>query len=534
MFRYIKKAKASFKVKNGSSEDKKPKEAVKEKLFVSLDKNLKYIKCVLGESADVLIKEFRFGFDENLKGATICIDGLVNMELISASILKPLIYDTSYKIKIDKLNAIEIDSVNASLLSNGEVKKVETFDDVLHDVLSGNTLLLLDGAKEALSIGTRKWEHRGVSEPAGENVVRGPRQGFTETLRFNTALIRRIIKSNNLRFTYLKIGKQTKTDVVITYIKDIAKQELIEELQKRLEKISIDSVLDSGYVEAYIEDAPFSIFSTVAYSEKPDTVAGKLLEGRAAVIVDGSPMVLTVPMLFMESFQTTEDYYIRPVYATTLRLIRLIAFFITILAPAFYVAVTTFHQELIPTSLLFTMTAGVSGVPFPAFFEALIMIVTFDILKEAGLRLPKPIGSAISIVGALVIGQSAVQAGIIGPFMVIIVAITAIASFVLPMQMDATTALRYMLLALAGFIGGFGILLGLLAIFIYLASINSFDVPYLAPVTPFVRQSMKDTFIRAPLWAMIFRPFLIAGKNKKRRKSAVPPFLDKQNDDEVE
>lgn len=531
MFRYIKKVKASLKVKNEASGEKEANETVKEKLSASLNENLEYVKRTLGESVDILIKEFRFGFEENLKGAIICIDGLVNMDLISASILKPLIYDTSYKIKIDKTQSIELDSINTNLLSTGEVKKVSVFDDVLHDVLSGNTLLLVEGSKEALSIGTRKWESRGVNEPAGENVVRGPRQGFTETLRFNTALIRRIIKSYDLRFIYLKVGKQTKTDVVITYIKDIAKQEMIDELKKRLEKIKIDSVLDSGYVEAYIEDAPFSIFSTVAYSEKPDTVAGKLMEGRAAVIVDGSPTVLTVPMVFMESFQTAEDYYIRPVYATTLRIIRLISYLITILAPALYVAVTTFHQELIPTTLLFTMTAGVSGVPFPALFEALIMMITFDILKEAGLRLPKPIGSAVSIVGALVIGEAAVQAGIIGPFMVIIVAITAIASFVLPMQIDSSTILRYMLLVLGGVAGGFGILTGLLAFSVYLASLYSFGVPYMAPVMPLSRQAMKDTFIRSPLWAMILRPYLFVGKNKKRREDASPPRHNNMQDE---
>lgn len=524
MPRYYKKVMNALKVKKSLREDKEMQKMLSsEQLYSKLEKNIAYAKQVLGESSDIIMKEFTFGFDGKTKGALFCIDGIVNMDLISASILKPIIYDTSYRFKIDHTLSIEMDSINENLLSTGEVKKVSDFNSLFEDMLSGNTILLLDGAKEALSIGTRKWEKRGVTEPAGENVVRGPRQGFTETLRVNTSMLRRIVKNTNLRMLPMKIGKQTRTDIVIAYIKGIARDELVEDIKKRLSRINTDSILDSGYVEAFIEDAPFSVFPTISNSERPDTVAGKLLEGRVAVLVDGSPFVLTMPMLFMESFQTAEDYYIRPVFASTLRMIRLISYLLTILAPALYVALTTYHQELIPTSLLFTMTAGVSGVPFPALVEALLMMITFDILKEAGVRLPKPIGSAVSIVGALVIGQSAVQAGIVGPFMVIIVAVTAITSFVTPFMIDSSSILRYLLLFLAGLAGGFGILIGLLVFLVYLASLHSFGMPYLAPVAPFNRDAMKDTFVRMPLWSMLMRPFKLAGSNKKRRGDASPP-----------
>ena len=348
-------------------------------------------------------------------------------------------------------------------------------------------------------------------------MVRGPREGFTETLRINTVLIRRKLKTHQLRFESMTIGKQTKTDVVLAYIQGIVKPELIEEVKKRLEQIKTDSVLDSGYIEAYIEDAPYSIFSTVGNSERPDTIAGKLLEGRAAIIVDGSPFVLTVPMLFIEGFQTAEDYYLRAYFASSLRIMRFFCYFIAIFAPAIYVALTTFHQELIPTQLLFTMTAGLSGVPFPAMVEALIMVVMFDILKEAGIRLPQPIGSAVSIVGALVIGQSAVTAGLIGPFMIIVVSLTAIASFVVPSQQASVSLLRYFYLILAGLLGGYGIALGILFILVYLVSVKSFGVAYLAPMTPFSRRGMKDVFVRMPLWTMVKRPFSIAGENITRR-----------------
>jgi spore germination protein KA len=259
----------------------------------------------------------------------------------------------------------------------------------------------------------------------------------------------------------------------------------------------------------------------VGNSERPDTIAGRLLEGRAAIIVDGSPFVLTVPMVYIENFQSSEDYYIRPYYASALRFIRVVSFIITILAPALYVALTTFHQELIPTQLLFTMTAGLAGVPFPALVEALLMVVTFDILKEAGIRLPKPVGSAISIVGALVIGESAVSAGLIGPFMIIVVSITAISSFVVPAQPDSIALMRYLFLVLAGFLGGFGIIMGLLFMLVYLVSLKSFGMYYLSPVVPYNKQGMKDCFVRMPLWKMVKRPFTPDSQNDIRRRERV-------------
>lgn len=515
---YFKKLKMAARAKK---EGAPGKEAGKTQILCSLDKNLVRLKETLGESSDVVIKEFLFGCDRSLRGALLCIDGLVNAELISAGILKPFMFDTAYKLSVSH-ERLDFDAIDPVFLSVGEVKRVLTLEDLLHDLLSGNSIVLVNGSKEALSISTRSWDKRGVEEPATENVVRGPRQGFTETLRTNTSMIRRILKDPGLRFEMVIVGKQTNTDIAVAYIKDIVKPGIVEEIKDRLQSINTDSILDSGYVEAFIEDSPYSIFSTIGYSERPDVVVGKLLEGRAAIIVDGSPIALTAPMVFIEQFQTSEDYYIRAYSATYLRFIRLLSYFLTILAPALYVAITTFHQELIPTSLLFTMTAGVSGIPFPALVEALAMVITFDILKEAGIRLPKPIGSAVSIVGALVIGDSAVSAGIIGPFMVIIVAITAITSFVVPKEMDSTTLIRYAMLILAGFLGGFGIVMGMLALLIYLVSLRSFGVAYLSPVTPMNRAGMKDTFIRAPLWAMLFRPKNLVGGNRKRRESAVP------------
>lgn len=529
MFGYVKKILTHLKTKRLSERQPEPQNAAAPaRLDASLDKNLAFFKELLGESSDFVVREFCFGRDGRLRGALLLIDGLVNNETVDLAVLRPLMYDADAR--TDKSNGLlpDLDGIGKGLLSAADVKTLSAVDEITGAFLSGNTVLLVDGFTQALSIGTRKWEKRGVEEPQTETVVRGPREGFTETLRVNTSLIRRKIKDPRLRLEALKIGEQTKTDVCLAYISDIANSDLIREVKKRLGEIKTDSILDSGYVEAYIEDAPYSIFSTVGNSERPDTVAGRLLEGRAAIIVDGSPFVLTVPMVFIESFQSAEDYYIRPYYATALRLMRTLCYFVTILAPAFYVAVTTFHQELIPTQLLFTMTAGLSGVPFPSMEEALLMLILFDILKEAGIRLPKAIGSAVSIVGALVIGESAVTAGLIGPFMVIVVSVTAIANFVVPAQSDSISLLRYFFLLLAGFLGGLGIITGMLFVLTYLVSLKSFGTHYLLPITPLSRQGMKDCFVRMPLWAMIKRPF--SERNAVRR---APPDINARDGSEA-
>ena len=519
VLRYFKKLRTAMKINREAEQQKQNKKnASAQRLYPSLDRNLTLMKQRLGKSSDIVIKEFKIDGDKGLHGALLFVDGLADQNNVNLSILKPMMYEAGIKMKMDDTGRPDIESLSSEFLSAGDTKKRSTFEDVFGDLLSGNTILLIDKSGEALSIGLRQWEKRSVEEPQTETVVHGPREGFTETLRVNTSLVRRRIKTPDLRMEAMKIGEQTQTDICIAYIEGIVKPGLIDELKRRLGTISTDSILDSGYIEAYIEDAPYSIFPTVGNSERPDTIAGRLLEGRAAIIVDGSPFVLTVPMVYIESFQSSEDYYIRPYFATTLRFIRVVSFLITILAPALYVAVTTFHQELIPTQLLFTMTAGLSNVPFPAFVEALMMVLTFDILKEAGIRLPKPIGSAISIVGALVIGQSAVSAGLIGPFMIIVVSITAIANFVVPAQYDSLSLMRYMFLLLAGFLGGFGIMMGLIFMLIYLVSLKSFGIYYLAPIMPFNQQGMRDCFVRMPLWKMVKRPFTPGFENDIRRR----------------
>jgi spore germination protein KA len=365
-------------------------------------------------------------------------------------------------------------------------------------------------------------------------VVRGPREGFTENLRTNTALIRRKIRNKELRVDQMTVGRKTQTDVCLMYLSGVADPKAVEMVKYRIGLLDVDSILESGYIEEYIEDAPFSPFPTVGYSEKPDVVAARILEGRIAIVVDGTPFVLTAPMLFIESFQSAEDYYTRPLYASVIRMMRFVAYFITVFAPAVYIALTTFHQELIPTILLFTIASAREGTPFPAFIEGLIMVFAFEILREAGIRLPSPVGQAISIVGALIMGDAAVAAGLVGAPMVITVAITAVAGFLVPNQNESGSILRVVMMVLAAVAGGYGIAMGFLAVLIHLASLTSFGVPYFEGVT--WTSDLQDSVVRMPLWSMVKRPQNIARGDTTRRRFFVPPFRPyaPQDDDDPE
>ncbi|MPM08340.1 Spore germination protein B1 [bioreactor metagenome] len=487
----------------------------------SLDDNLRAINQILKQSSDIVLRRFTFGQEKKTEAALLFIDGMVDKILVHENVLKPLMIGADF-LKEDPAGGCAA-YLKSSLLFVGDIKETASAHDGVESVLSGDTLLLLDGSSQALIISLRGWETRNVDEPKTETVVRGPREGFTETLRINTALLRRKIKSPNFVMETLRLGERTNTDVCIVYIDGLTDPKLIEEIRQRLKRIHTDAILESGYIEQFIEDAPFSIFSTVGNNEKPDKTAAKILEGRAAILVDGTPFVLTVPNLFIESFQTTEDYYSRPVFASAIRLLRYLSYLISILAPAMYVALTTFHQELIPTPLLLTMAAAHEGVPFPAVLEAALMVTAFEILREAGVRLPRSVGQAVSIVGALVIGEAAVSAGLIGAPMVIVVAITAVSSFVVTPQLDSGAVLRLIFLLLAGFMGGYGIAMGLFAVIIHLASLRSFGTPYLSSLAPFNAHDMKDTLIRAPLWKMRRRPKDVATRDEVRQSGSLMP-----------
>ena len=530
IIKLIRLFKEQHKQNRKEDEDSRRSEESTQGLSPALEKNLDTVKARFGESSDLIIREFSFGKDKGaeVKAALIFLDGMVNQSTINDSIIKPLMHDGWYFHAKEASDLSGIDEIRDRLLTVGEVKTAFTYSEVMDACLSGDAVLMTEGSCKALDIGAKGWEKRAITEPTSEAAIRGPREGFTENLRTNTSMIRRKIKDPALKIRSAVIGKRTHTQVNILYIEGIANPNLVCEVELRLKKIDTDAILAAGYVEHYIEDAPFSVFPTLWCSEKPDAIAGKLLEGRVAIAVDGSPFVISVPMLFVENFQNTEDYITRSYYATMMRVLRLISFLISLFTPALYIALTTYHQELIPTTLLFTMAASSEGVPFPAAVEMSLMLLIFEILQEAGVRMPRPIGQTISIVGALVMGEAAVQAGIVGAPVVIVTAITAVSSFSIPFASDAISLARWFLLILAATMGLFGITMGAFILLIHLASLRSFGAHYLAPLAPFQKAGLKDTVVRVPLRDMKTRPQEIQPQDSRRNSEAPNGGTDEQ------
>ncbi|WP_407310279.1 spore germination protein [Desulfosporosinus sp. SB140] len=489
----------------------------------NLAANLSELRRLFQGSVDVIFREFNIGFDSKNRALLIYINGLTDPSMTNYTILQPLMVDLAPRLPQDSVQGNLLSLIRDYALPNGNVQESNQIQDIVGGILAGCTALLLDGFNVALLIETKGGAARDVTEPDTEAVIRGPREGFTETIGVNISLLRRKIKDENLCIEKLSLGKRTKTLIYITYLKGVVHEELVGEVKARLQRIDIEGILESGYVEQLIEDAPFSIFPTVGNSEKPDVLAAKLLEGRVGILVDGTPFVLTVPRLLVESFQNAEDYYTRPYYSTLVRWLRILAFFITILLPAIYVGVESYHQELLPTPLLLNMAASKEGVPFPAFVEVLIMGTIFEIMREAGVRMPRPVGQAVSIVGALVLGEAAVRAGVVSNPMVIVVALTAISGFVIAPLGDALPLLRVFFSLCSAGLGLFGILMGMFVVFIHLAKLRSFGVPYMAPLAPGNREGLKDVSIKAPIWSLNTRPNLLTWNSLRQRVSKPSP-----------
>lgn len=500
-------------------------------LSKKLQENLDSLKASLGDGDDVKVHPFRVGQGNGLPGVLIFIDGLVDGATLTNAILRPL-QNMRAEDEYPSSNTRLMEVLVQEVLCAGDVKHAQSLPELTSGCLSGDTVLFMDGCASGLVISTKGWEKRGVSEPQTETVVRGPREGFTENLRTNTSLIRRKIRNGRLRVEQMTVGRKTQTGVCLMYLDGVANPDVVERVKYRIGKLDVESILETSYIEEYIEDAPFSPFATIGYSEKPDVVAAKLLEGRVAILVDGTPFALTAPMLFVESFQTAEDYYARPLYASLIRAMRFFAYLLAVFAPALYIALNTFHHELIPTPLLFTIAKASEGTPFPVFLEALIMVFAFELLREAGVRLPRPVGQAISIVGALIMGDAAVNAGIVGAPMVIVVASTAVAGFLVPTQNDSISILRVLMMIPATVIGFYGVGLGCLAMLIHLATLESFGVPFFDSFGH--AEDARDTLIRMPLWSVVKRPRQIACGDMKRGRYFIPPLRPHGTDEEGE
>lgn len=485
-------------------------------LSTNLVENVELLQSTYTNCPDVVFRRFLIGNITN--ACLIYIEGMSNMEEVDKSVLTPLMQNQTE-------NTPDVLTILEKKLAISKVKLIKVFQDVIKEVSSGNPVVLIDQQSQGISVGLAKWEKRPIEEPTAESVVRGPRDGFTETIGINIMLLRRKIKSPKLKLRSINIGRYSQTQVVIMYMDGIVDKTLLDEVNNRINRIDIDGILESGYIEEFIEDSPFSPFPQLSNTERPDVAASNLLEGRVVILTDGTPFALIAPITLYSLLQSPEDYYERYLVGTLIRWLRYFFLLIALLLPSIYVAILTYHQEMVPTTLLLSIAKSREEVPFPVLVEALIMEITFEALREAGIRLPKNVGSAISIVGALVIGQAAVSAGLVSAPMVMVVAITGIASFLIP-RYNASIALRILrfpIMFLAGTLGLLGIMLGLLTIIVHLSTLRSFGVPYLSPMAPMKGTEMKDTLIRAPWWSLKRRPRLTGGYNKYRQADNQKP-----------
>ncbi|PHS35058.1 MAG: spore germination protein [Alkaliphilus sp.] len=474
-----------------------------EKIASSIDKIIDQLKNNLGESSDLIIRSFKIeSFDSN--SVLVYMDGLVNKHSLEFSVLTPLMQHRKNCTTNNISRKLNIDFLINDVIHSLYCFQSSSMHTSIEHLLNGHAIVFIENTNKSIIIDSKGWETRNITEPATEAVVRGSREGFNENIQTNLTLIRRRLKTPKFKTEGIVLGTYSNTSVVICYIEGIADKRIIEEVKDRVKKIKIDAILESGYIEQFIDDHPLTPLPTVGYTEKPDALVGKLLEGRVGILCDGTPFVLTVPHLFVESIQTAEDYYVNPFYSSTLRIIRLFALLLTTSLPAFYVAVKTFHHEIIPFDLYMSIAAVREGIPMPSFMEALMMISIFELLKEAGLRMPRAIGQAVSIVGAVVLGQATVEAGIATPLMVIVISITAITGFIVPQLDIGILFLRVLLLLLANVVGFFGIALGVVLVFIHMCNLRSFGINYLYPVSPIVPADLKDTYFRFPFWKLLF------------------------------
>jgi spore germination protein KA len=428
---------------------------------------------------------------------------MVDRNIVNRDILSPLLREREYS----SSEECNLEYILNSVLETNEVERVTTFQDVILKVLMGDTGLYVDNCNYYIFSETKGYDKRPVDKPQIESVITGSQEAFNENLRTNTTLIRRIVKNNNLIIEYIKIGERSNKQCAIIYISGLANPALINEVKRRISSISTDLVLGDGVLEQYIEDSPFSLVPTILNTERPDRTAANILEGKVAIIAEGEPAALIVPVTLSELLHSPEDMSVRIFSGSLLRLIRVIALFLATFLPAIYISITNFHQEMIPTELLIAIGSARENVPFPTIVEVLFMEFSFEIIREAGVRVPGSLGSTIGIVGALILGQAAVQASIISPILIIIVSITGLGNFAIP-NVSIAFAIRIMriLFIIAGAsLGFYGMAILMVALGALVVDMKSFGVPFLTLISPKGRKSY-DLLRRKPVWKQEFRP----------------------------
>ncbi|WP_052339806.1 spore germination protein [Gorillibacterium massiliense] len=474
----------------------------------TLSENEQYLKELTKDCSDIVIRSIEL--NPGLKALVVLVDGLAKSDLVQEVLEDLMIYHEREEPDVQKILDKWIAATQAKLTDN--------YADFLIGILSGDTGMLVDGDDRAIMIELRGPATRSVSQPTSEQNIRGSQEAFIENIRTNTALLRRRIKTPMLKMYPLQLGRHSHTNVVISYVEGITDPQLVKEVIRKVEEIDIDLLQETGQIEEFIQTSTISPFPQALISERPDSVASALMNGKIAIFVDGTPLALIVPAVFIDFLVTIEDQYERFQLATFLRWLRFIFLVLALLTPAIFVAITTYHPEMLPTSLLLSFAGAREKIPFPAVIEVILMEIIFEALREAGIRMPKQIGSALSILGALVIGQSAVTAGIVSAPVVIVVSITGIASFTMPQFSGVIVVrlLRFPLIILASMLGMYGVILGVMIIIGHVAKLRSFGVPYLSPITP-ATPDLVNVMMRPPHWASNQRPSYLHPQDAQRK-----------------
>lgn len=470
-----------------------------ENISGSLKKDIAFFKKIFKDDA-----LFRTRIIENsAKEAFCCIlfmDGMVNSSLINESIIKPLVISNT------DINNDTKRIISKHILFTDEISESENLKELLTSLLYGDSILLIENSNKALILNTKGWRKRGISEPKNEEVSQGPHEGFDEAVMLNAASLRRKMATPDLRIHSVKLGRKTNTKIFICYIDSLVNKNLLNKVTEKIKSIEIDGILDSNYISELINENKYSLFKTIGTTERPDTVASRLLEGRIAILTDGTPVAVTLPYFFAENFQADDDYYTNFTVASIGRILRYICFYIAITLPALYIALSVFHPQLLPASFLNTISETRNGVPFSSFTEVILLVSVFEILKETGLRMQQNLGHALSIVGGLVVGQAAVEARIVSAPVLIVTALCGISGLMVPRLKGAVFYCKLLLIILASLLGLYGFFAGLVIIHIHLYSLESFGVDYVSPAMEFTFQSLKDTIIRAEWSKMLTRP----------------------------
>ncbi|KUO77691.1 MAG: hypothetical protein APF77_13190 [Clostridia bacterium BRH_c25] len=474
------------------------------------------VHSILGSNSDFTSRVILIRDNPAIPAVLAFLDGLVNSKLVNDNILKPLAQEKQFDTCKTAADAIEL--ISMGIVYSSTIKLRTKLKDLTDDILGGGIAIIFNDAKTAFTFEAKSDLKRSISEPAAETVIKGSKDSFVEELRTNTALCRKKIKSPYLSVEEITVGRQTRTTIAIVYMKNIANRKLVDEVKQRLEAFDIPEALTPGIIEELLIDDQYSAFPQVQYTERPDRFCVNIVEGRVGIMIESVPTTYIVPGTLLQFIQALDDYSFHFMVGSALRFLRFLAMFITLVLPGFYITITTFHPEMLPTELTFSIVASKEGVPFPMLVEVIILLIAFEFLVEAGLRLPKAIGQTVSIVGALVVGQAAVEAKLVSPATVIIVAITAIAGFTMPNQ-DFSNALRiwrFLFVILSSIIGIFGLTFGLIFLLYHWCKMESYGVPYLDPFVANEDEQLKDTLFRFPNNIMKNRPSSLNTNNKKR------------------